>query len=69
MTSLRFFDLSAEALRGQTVQCPECGGSISKDRCWLCDGYRRVSVCSCGCGSLLPDNGRDETGRPIGGSH
>jgi hypothetical protein len=69
MSNLRYFDLSPTALAGQTAQCPECEGSIGRDKCWLCDGYGRVVVCSCGCGALLPDNGRDETGRPIGGNH
>jgi len=68
MTNLRFFDLSAEALKGHAARCPECEGLMSKDKCWVCDGYGRIVICSCGCGALLPDNGRDETGRPIRGS-
>jgi hypothetical protein len=36
-------------------------------KCWKCEGHRRLVVCSCGCGATLPDNGCDETGRPMRG--
>jgi DnaJ-class molecular chaperone len=36
--------------------------------CGRCDGIGRLIVCSCGCGATMPDNGRDEAGRPLGRS-
>ena len=54
-------------------QCQGCGRVFDSSTEWrehrdtahAPPKMERVVVCDCGCGATLPDNGRDEAGKPL----